>query len=146
MSLTLIADIRSSLEQVPYTIHGIPTGDWSNKHLFYNASQPIGTGAMNRGRCPFVRYFRTGKEYDHQSNAPRGGKLTSDITLEIVTSHTNVKSQEDNYAIAYEIWNSFREDLRAKANYLIGNDRILEMQINPMLFVLQCTIQVENSF
>lgn len=146
MSLTLIDDIRASLEDVPQSITGVPQIEWVTNHIFYNDSRAIGTGPMNRGRCPFVRFYRNGKDYSHDSNGPRGGTLFSEFTIEIIVSKPSVKSQEDSYDLAWEIWNSFINDLRTKDNYLIGDDRTLQMQINPLLFVLQCIITVENSF
>lgn len=144
---TLLEDIIQSIEQVPDSITGIPNLQWVTSHIFYgNPLGKLGTGGQNRGRCPFVRVFRTGKDFDYQAQSDRGGTVTSNFTIEIVTRQSSVKSQESNWDFAYRIWESIITDLREKDNYMIGDERVLEMQVDPVLFVLQCQITVENTY
>ena len=140
---TILEDVKDSLEQVDQSITGINQVEWENNHLFYNESATIGTGAMNRGRCPFVRYYRGDKNYEIQSIQDAGGSVDSVINIEIVV--TKVK-QEPAWDLAFAIFESFMKDLKNKNNYFDSGFTTQRLEINPMLFMLRATIQVRNSF
>lgn len=140
---TLLEDVKDSLEQVSQSITGINQVDWETNHLFYNESATIGTGAMNRGRCPFVRYYRGEKNYELQSIQEAGGSVDSVINVEIVV---NKVKQEPAWDLAFSIFESFMKDLKNKDNYLDSGFTTQRLEINPMLFMLRVTIQVRNSY
>ena len=140
---TLLTDIIDTLEDITTSVHGVPQGDWVSNHIFYNESRPIGTGAMNRGRCPFVRVYRNDKNYDIQSIQDAGGSVDSSFVLEIVVSTVN---QEPAWDLAFGIFEEFMKDLKNKNNYLDTSFTTDKLQINPMMYMLRVVTQVRNSF
>lgn len=142
----ILEDILDSIRQVPEVITGVQQADWALNHIFYGGGTTLGVGGQNRGRCPFVRYFPLIRDYDYRHQQPRGGTVTSSFRIEIVTLSNSVKSQEVNYKVAYNIWDSFIDALRLKNNFMIGNERLLEQRIAPCFFMLQGEFDTENTY
>lgn len=143
----LVSAIRESLEDIPEAITGIHTMDWVSNHIFYgNSVTPLGTGAMNRGRCPFVRFFRNGKNFDVKSIKPSGGTVQSFFIVEIVIRPPSVKSQDEAWKQGYKIFDNFIADLREKPDWLDLDYRLEQLIINPTLFVVRAMLEVVNSF
>ena len=144
---TLAEDILTTLEDVPNTIHGIESTRWKTHHLFYNNSGiPLGVGGMNRGRCPFVRFFRGSREFNIQSLESSGGTQTTRFVMEIVTNKKPARDQEGNWDLAYQIWGSFFKELKELPNWRDVQCVHQTLQLDPLCFVLQIELIVINSF
>jgi hypothetical protein len=141
----LAQEIKESLEDIPESISGIETNKWTTSHVFYGNS-PLPFRGQSRGRCPFVRYYRLGKDFDIQSVKPAGGTVLSQFSVQFVVNPPSVKSQEDAWDFAYEMFESFITSLREKDNWMDLDYSPQQLIVNPTIFVLDVNLRVTNSF
>lgn len=125
---------------------GTISGDWATYHVFDGGRSYV--HGQNRGRVPYVTYWRVGSEYsfDAVSTDDQGGSLTSTWILEIITGKSSQSDENDNEEYAYAIAQKILKAIRAENNMSIGSERIREIEPHPFGYALTVELTINNTY
>jgi len=120
------------------------SADWMNYHVFDGGRYYI--GGMNRGRVPFVYFYRTNSNYDFDavsSNYDQGGQVTTYWTIEIITG--KLKSEHTNESLGYDLAQKIIKMIRADRNLCLGTETISEAINHPFGTMIKIELNIENT-
>jgi hypothetical protein len=142
----LLDDIYQSLLLVPSSITEVDTTKWQSYHCFKNQNGGTIGRDINRGRCPFVRVYRDSTNYVKTGESSRGGTVESSYIIEIFCRTPRASRQEENETLGYDIFEWIKSDLRAKNNWILGDERVERLEVDSFLYMIRANITVENSY
>lgn len=127
------------------TIANVNATEWANYHVFDGGRSYI--HGQNRGRVPFVNFYRNSSNYSFDAVGPDvGGQTDSVWVIEIIVAKSSASNEYTGESFAYSLSDKIIKQIRTDYNLGIGNEQINEIENHPFGISLKINLTVQNSY
>ena len=127
------------------TVAGISAVDWAANHVFSGIQGNI--RGMNRGRLPYVYFYRNTSEYIHEvTSSTRGGTLTTSWSIVICAGTASRSGDDKSEETIWKIYEKIVKKLRSNWAFQQGSETTTDIVPFPFGYQMTLTITSINTY